>query len=281
MKNRILTSLSIVFPSLLIFTGCGTNQSNFTVLGAELTPQGGSIVIAGSTTVAPIAQVLADSFMETHPGYRIEVQSMGTGAGMTAAIEGVADIGLASRDLNPDELEYLDFVTFAIDGIAVVVNQSNPVEDLSFDEIQGIFLGEITNWSQVGGADADIIVVSREAGSGARGSFESLAGVTDEVYYMLIGVGSNSTVTHIEQNRHAIGYVTYSIVETRSVNSVSVGGVAFSSESALSGDYPFAIGFHMAFDIEGVSPETQIFLDWVMSPAGQAVVAEAEYVPVQ
>lgn len=244
------------------------------------TTGGGNIIVAGSTTVAPIAQALADAFMATYSQYNIEVQSMGTGAGMTAAIEGVADIGLASRNLNADELTSLDFSTFAIDGLAVVVHNSNPVTNLTFEEIQGIFLGEITNWSEVGGNNADIIVVSRESGSGARGAFESMAGVADDVMYSLVGTGSNGVLTSVEQNQHAIGYVTYGLIAGRNVSALSVDGTPFSGAAAADGSYPFAIGFHMAFQLAGVSTQTQTFLDWVMSPAGQAIVAAEEYVPV-
>ena len=247
---------------------------------AEEVSTGGDIVVAGSTTVAPVAQALADAFMASYPQYNIEVQSMGTGAGMTAAIEGVADIGLASRNLNADELVYLDFITFAVDGLAVIVNEANPVENLSLEEIRQIFLGEITNWSEVGGENAEIIVVSRESGSGARGSFESLADIADEVAYSLVGTGSNGVLTSVEQNVNAIGYVTFGLIAGRNVSDVSVDGVPFSGAAAIDGSYPFAIGFHMAFQSAGVSEQTQTFLHWVMSAAGQAVVEAQEYVPV-
>ena len=246
---------------------------------ADPVSSGGDIVVAGSTTVAPVAQALADAFMATHPGYNVEVQSMGTGAGMTAAIEGVADIGLASRNLNDDELATLGFITFAIDGLAVVTHESNPISNLSFDDIRGIFLGEITNWSEVDGNDAEIIVISRESGSGARGGFESMADVADEVMYSLIGTGSNGVLTSVEQNVNAIGYVTYGLIAGRGVSAVSVDGIPFSGAAAADGTYPFAIGFHMAFQSAGVNEQTQTFLDWVMSPQGQAIVAAEEYVP--
>ncbi|MCL1924869.1 MAG: substrate-binding domain-containing protein [Defluviitaleaceae bacterium] len=109
---------------------------------------GGTIIVAGSTTVAPIAQELADAFMEAHPSYIVEVQSMGTGAGMTAAIEGTADVGLASRNLNEAELETLGFVTFAIDGLAIIVNEDNELSNLTFEQVQTIFRGEVTEWSE-------------------------------------------------------------------------------------------------------------------------------------
>jgi len=282
-----LMGLVALFVFALVLSGCsgdsnnaGANQpSTVGTTVANSAGTGGSIVVAGSTTVAPVAQALADAFVASYPQYSIEVQSMGTGAGMTAAMEGVADIGLASRNLNADELVTLDFVTFAIDGLAVVTHASNPVSNLSFDQVRGVFLGEITNWSEVGGDNAEIIVISRESGSGARGGFESMADVADEVAYSLIGTGSNGVLTSVEQNANAIGYVTYGLIAGRNVSAVSVDGILFSGAAAADGTYPFAIGFHMAFQLAGVSAQTQSFLNWVMSPAGQAVVAAEEYVP--
>jgi len=306
MKKSIVKILAMTMLSILVLSlmGCGSHgeadapaQAPETTTAAATpapaaTPEataepaaeepvnaGGDIVVAGSTTVAPVAQALADVFMVSYPQYNIEVQSMGTGAGMTAAIEGVADIGLASRNLNADELTTLDFITFAIDGLAVITHESNPVSDISFDDIRGIFLGEITNWAEVGGNDAEIIVVSRESGSGARGGFESMADIADEVAYSLIGTGSNGVLTSVEQNVNAIGYVTYGLIAGRGVSAVSVDGIPFSGAAAADGTYPFAIGFHMAFQLAGVNEQTQTFLDWVMSPAGQAVVEAEEYVP--
>ena len=290
MKKSIIKVFAAAMLSAFVFalTGCGGNgeAAADTPTPANTSPAddsvnaGGDIVVAGSTTVAPVAQALADAFMASNPQYNVEVQSMGTGAGMTAAIEGVADIGLASRNLNADELAELGFITFAIDGLAVITHESNPVSNLSFDDIRGIFLGEITNWSDVGGNDAGIIVVSRESGSGARGGFEGMADVADEVAYSLIGTGSNGVLTSVEQNVNAIGYVTYGLIAGRSVSAVSVDGISFSGAAAADGTYPFAIGFHMAFQLAGVNEQTQTFLDWVMSLDGQDIVQAEEYVPV-
>ena len=272
MKNKL--TLLMVACGLLLLTACGT-QVNAGGVTAE-----NRIVVAGSTTVAPLAQALADAFMATHPTYDVEVQSMGTGAGMTATTEGVADIGLASRLLNPDELANLAYATFAIDGIAIAVHPDNQVADLSFDQLQQIFLGQITNWSQVGGVDQPIFVISREDGSGARSAFEDMLGVSHEVDYILIGIGSNGVLSSVEQIPQSIAYATVGLVEERAVSAVSVNGVAFSMESAMEGMYPFAIGFHMAFLHTGVSPAAQTFLNWVMGPEGQRVVLDNEYVPV-
>ena len=125
----------------------------------------------------------------------------------------------------------------------------------------------------------DVLVISREAGSGARGAFEEMAEVEDIVAYSQIGVGSNGVLTTVEQNPSAIGYVTYGLIGGRGVRAVPVDGVPFSGAAALDGSYPFAIGFHMAYHLEDVSDEARTFIDWVSSPAGQAVVAAQEYVP--
>ena len=278
---KSICTTATVLAMALVLAACGSSDGGTTVQAQGVPASNNNIVVAGSTTVAPIAQSLADAFMATYSQYNVEVQSMGTGAGMTAAIEGVADIGLASRNLNADELTALGYETFAIDGLAVIVHYSNPITNLSFDDIRGIFLGDITNWAEVGGDSGEIIVVSRESGSGARGAFESMADVVDDVFYSLIGTGSNGVLTSVEQNSNAIGYVTYGLIADRNVSSVAVDGTVFSGEAAANGSYPFAIGFHMAFQLAGVNDATQSFLNWVMSPAGQAVVAAEEYVPVR
>ena len=125
----------------------------------------------------------------------------------------------------------------------------------------------------------DVLVISREAGSGARGAFEEMADVQDIVSYSQIGVGSNGVLTTVEQNPSAIGYVTYGLIGGRGVRAIPVDGVPFSGAAALDGSYPFAIGFHMAYHLEDISEAARTFIDWVASPAGQAVVTNNEYVP--
>lgn len=275
--KKSLTAATL-FASLAMLTACGDNSGTQAQAAQSAANM---ITIAGSTTVAPVTQALADAFVASHPAYEVEVQTMGTGAGMTATREGIADIGLASRHLTADELTELSYQTFAIDGIAVVVNRDNTsVTNLSFEDVQAIFLGEITNWSQVGGEDQNIIVVSREAGSGARGAFEDLANIADQVAYDLIGTGSNGVLTSVEASQWAIGYVTYGLIAERGVSALSIENQPFSGAAALSGDYPFAIGFHMAYQSAAISEAARTFLDWVMSPAGQAVVSEQDYVAV-
>src|SRR5690625_816460 len=133
----------------------------------------GAITMAGSTSVQPLSEELAAAFMEIHPDSRLEVSGGGSGAGVTAAQENAADFGAASREIKEDETGIDEYV-IAIDGIAIVVHPDNPVSDLALEDITDIFNGDITNWSEVGGDDADIVVVSREDGSGTRGAFTDI-----------------------------------------------------------------------------------------------------------
>jgi len=274
--------LTICCLALTILSACKSENARDT---------DNSVTVAGSTTVTPVMRALSDAFME-QTGTRIEVQELGTSAGINATLQGISDIAMASRAVSESELEQgIIPIPIAIDGIAIVVHPTNPVTDLTADQIRSIFLGEITNWSQVGGNDANITVVSREEGSGIRGSFEgfidlSIQTMVNGEYINISGIsrtaiiqqGTGAIINHVSSNINAIGYITAGIA-TDAVTAISVDGVPLSEEAIRGGAYAFANTFYIGVR-ESVAGNAQEFIDFIISPAGQDVVSTTGYVRI-
>ncbi len=279
MKKRISMAIVILLMVSLL-AGCAGND------GPAISESGvlsGTLSIAGSTTVAPPAQDLADAFEAVYPETRIDVQGIGSSAGMKMLNEGGAEIGMASRELKQKELDWgLEPVAIAYDGIAIVIHPSNVVSDLTKEEIQKIFMGEVTNWSEVGGANEEILVVSREDGSGTRGAFEEILGLEGDEGSMvdesaLIAEGNGAVKANIASKSQAIGYMSLGIVD-ETVKAVLVDSAEATVANIKSGVYGVSRPLNMATKGEKSELE-KIFLDFVMSPEGQKIVAE-HYIPV-
>jgi phosphate transport system substrate-binding protein len=274
-KKRVSVLLVIVM-AVLLFAGCATESAG----GAALS---GTLSVAGSTTVAPPAQALADAFEARYPETRIDVQGIGSSAGMKMLNEGGCEIGMASRELKQKELDWgLEPIAIAYDGIAVVVHPSNGVSDLTKEEIQKIFMGEIKNWSEVGGANEEILVVSREDGSGTRGAFEEILKLEGDegsmvVESALIAEGNGAVKANIASKSQAIGYISLGIVD-ETVKALQVEGAEVTVANIKSGAYGVSRPLNMATNGE-MSELAKIYLDFVMSPEGQKIVAE-HYIPV-
>ncbi|MCD8050758.1 MAG: phosphate ABC transporter substrate-binding protein [Clostridiales bacterium] len=226
----------------------------------------GSVSTNGSTSMEKVMSILIEAFEEQYPNVTVTYDATGSGSGITAAIEGSADIGLASRDLKEDETGLTAYVV-ALDGIAVIVNPSNGVEDLSLEQIAGLFNGTITNWSEVGGEDMEVAVIGREAGSGTRDGFESVVGVEDACVYDQELTSTGAVITAVAQNQYAIGYASLSeAAEDESVKMVTVDGVAASEETVKDGTYSIQRDFNMVVnDSTTLSDAAQAFLDFCLS----------------
>ena len=251
----------------------------------------GQLQLAGSTTVQPLAEVLAESFMDINADVSIDVQGGGSSVGVTAAGEGTVDIGMSSRAIKDSEFEVfpdLQVFTIAYDGIAVVVNSGVELPTLSIDEVRAIFSGAITNFSDVGGTDAPITIVSREEGSGTRAAFEDLvmkykdnAGekVIDLITEAALLQQSNGQVrTIIAETPNTIGYLSFGFLDD-SVTGVPIDDVAPSIDNVLNGSYPIFRPLNMETGGEP-SDLAKTFLDFILSADGQAIVAE-DYIPVE
>lgn len=277
-----LSLLLVILLAVTLFAGCAKEEAA-SAANASGSGLSGTLSVAGSTTVAPPAQDLADAFEAMHPESRIDVQGIGSSAGMKMLNEGGADIGMASRQLKQKELDWgLEPIAIAYDGIAVVVNPANEVAELTKDQIQKIFMGEIANWSEVGGADEEILVVSREDGSGTRGAFEEILDLEGDegslvVENALIAEGNGAVKANIASKSQAIGYISLGIVD-ETVKTVKVDGAEATVENIKSGAYSVSRPLNMATKGE-MSELAKAFLDFVMSPEGQKIVAD-HYIPV-
>ena len=228
------------------------------------------VIAAGSTSVQPFAEVLAEDYMRIHPGVNVDVQGGGSAAGIMAASSGTAQIGMSSRDLSGDELK-LWHVEIARDGLALIVNPKNPVGKLSVSQVRAIYAGNVTNWKDVGGANRKIHVVTREDGSGTRGAFESMVMEKIRIATRSIVQDSNGAVRQvIADDRDAIGFISLGLVD-ESVKSVELDGVFATRENVINGTYRLSRPFLFVSKSE---PEGQAkqFIDFVLSDDGRKIL---------
>ncbi len=260
----------------LFFVGCGGQSSG------EL-----SISVVGSTSVAPLAEYEAENFLRVNKEIEIAVQSVGSSAGIKAAMDGTADIGMSSRNLKDEEKEGLKEFVVALDGIAVVVHPTNKIKDISKEQLLAIFQGKIRNWKEIGGKDAPIVVISREEGSGTRGAFEEMTGLeiekNDKKYTNLysraiITDGNGSVKQNVALKENGIGYISVGSVDD-SVKSIAIDGILPTDENIKDGEYLISRPF-ILLTKGNPSPEAQIFIDYVLSPEGQQIVKEHFYITV-
>jgi phosphate transport system substrate-binding protein len=245
----------------------------------------GQIQLAGSTTVQPLAEVLAEAFMGFNPDLMIEVQGGGSSVGVTSAGEGTVDIGNASRNIKDSEFETfpeLQVFTIAYDGIAIVTNPDLELPTLSIEQVQGIFSGEITNYADVGGPDAEIVVVSREEGSGTRAAFEELVMEVNDSEAVITETAllqqSNGQVrTTVSTTPDAIGFLSFGFLD-ESINAVPIDDIAPTVDNVKNGSYSIFRPLNMLTN--GAPTElAQAFLDYILSAMGQEIVAE-DYITV-
>lgn len=239
----------------------------------------GSITIAGSTSVAPIADVLAEEFMALYRNVQIHVQSSGSSAGILAAQEKTADIGMSSRELKPEEKNIHEIV-IAMDGIVMIVNNSNTASDLTIAQVRKIYTGDIKNWNEVGGKNVPIVVVTRETGSGTRGAFEEIVMNKQEISAGAIVQNSTGAVkTAVQNDPNAIGYISLAALDSH-VKDIAIEGVRGSIPTIQDGSYKIARPFLF---LTNQVPEglVKAFIDYVLSEEGQVLAEEEGLVPVR
>ena len=293
-KRRItmkkLFSLALAAAmALSMLTGCGGNSNDANDANgsdaqgsqAGQTEQlSGVVNTNGSTSMEKVMQVLIEAFQEQQPNVTVNYTGSGSGAGVTSAIDGTADLGLASRALKSEEEgKGAQAHIVALDGVAIVVNPENTVEDLTVDQIAQIFKGEITNWKDLGGADEEIAVYGREAGSGTRGAFEELVGVEDACKYLNEYSSTGDVIGNVASNPSAIGYASLSAVSDN-VKAVKVNGVDCTEATVQDGTYEIQRPFVMITkDGTQLSDAAQAFLDFAMSADAASLIAQAGAVP--
>ena len=247
-------------------TACGGSASSSASTAASSAAASnaalsGNVAAGGSTSMKNVIAALTEGFAEVEPGVTVSYDPTGSGAGITGAADKTLDIGLSSRALKDDEKADVEGTTIALDGIAIIVNNASKVEDLTVDQLKQMFTGEITNWSEVGGDDGEIVLIGREAGSGTRDGFESIVDVKDSCKYAQELTATGAVISAVEANPLAIGYASLSAVGD-TVKMVTVGGVECSEETVKDGSYevqrPFVFVTNKSV---ALSEQAQAFFD--------------------
>lgn len=281
-KRSAILIVSMLLVAVLIAACSGAGTPGAPV--AENATDNSTVTVSGSTTVQPLAEKLAEAFMTENTGIRIDVQGGGSSVGVKAAGQGTSDIGMASREIKDSEIaEFpnLEIFVIARDGIAIVAHPDTPVSDLSIEQVRDIFSGKITNWKDLGGEDQNIIIVSREEGSGTRSAFEEMVMGEDALIAAtaILQPSNGSIRTTISTTPYSIGYLSFGYLD-ETVKTISIGGVAPTEPNAADGSYPIVRPLNMLTNGEPAGA-VKAFLDFILSEAGQKLVVEDGYIPVK
>ena len=289
--KKIISIALIAVLALALLAGCGSSAAPVATTApaadsaapaseapAELS---GTVATDGSTSMEKVIGALGEAFMEQNKGVTFTYNPTGSGSGITAVGEGRCDIGLSSRALKDDEkASGLKETILALDGIAVIVNPANPVSDLDVETIAKIYTGEITNWKEVGGNDAEIVLIGREAGSGTRDGFESITDTKDSCKYRQELTSTGDVITTVSTNPDAIGYASLAALKDN-VKALTVGGIAPTEDTVKDGSYviqrPFVL---VTKDGAELSAAAQAFFDYATSADAADLIAAAGAVAV-
>ena len=292
MKNKITKTLGILAAATLLmgsFAGCGNSAStegneasNDTTAEASADDKdaeslSGTISLAGSTSMEKVCESLMEGFMEKYPDITVTTEYTGSGAGLEALAAGSIDIGNSSRHVKEEESSNgLVENVIALDGIAVIVDVANSTVELTSDQLAQIYKGELTNWSELGGADEAIVVIGRESGSGTRDAFEELLEVADECKYAQELDSTGAVLAKVASTPGAIGYVSLDVVDD-TVNTIVLDGSAPTEEEILAGNYKLSRPFVMATkgEISNQSDLVQTWFDYINSAEGQEIIKGA------
>ena len=282
MKKIMAFALTAVM-ALALLAGCGNQTNNDNANnGGDSADNGGAAAVSGtvstdgSTSMEKVIGALSESYMAANKDVTVNYNPTGSGAGITAVQEGTCDIGLSSRALKDEEKAAgLQETVLAYDGIAIIVHPDNPVSDLTLEQIAQLYTGEITNWKDVGGNDAQVVLIGREAASGTRDGFESITGTKDKCQYRQELTSTGDVITTVSQNPDAIGYASLASIKD-SVKALNVDGVTPSEASVKDGSYKVQRPFVLV-TVEGkaLSAAAQSFFDYATSADAADIVAKA------
>ena len=282
MKKIMAFALTAVM-ALALLAGCGNQTDNDNANnGGDSADNGGAAAVSGtvstdgSTSMEKVIGALSESYMAANKDVTVNYNPTGSGAGITAVQEGTCDIGLSSRALKDEEKAAgLQETVLAYDGIAIIVHPDNPVSDLTLEQIAQLYTGEITNWKDVGGNDAQVVLIGREAASGTRDGFESITGTKDKCQYRQELTSTGDVITTVSQNPDAIGYASLASIKD-SVKALNVDGVTPSEASVKDGSYKVQRPFVLV-TVEGkaLSSAAQSFFDYATSADVADIIAKA------
>ena len=279
--KKLISLVLAALMALTLFAACGKSDNGGSTANNDNAEVTGTVSTDGSTSMEKVIMSLGEAFQADNKGITVDYNPTGSGSGITAVSEGRCDIGLASRALKDDEkASGLKETVLALDGIAIIVNPENKVSDLSIEQIAKIYTGEITNWKDVGGDDAEIVLIGREAGSGTRDGFESITDTKDACKYRQELTSTGDVITTVAGNPNVIGYASLASVKD-TVKALSVGGVAPTEATVSDGSYavqrPFVL---VTKDGTELSAAAQKFFDYATSAAAADVISAAGAVPV-
>ena len=277
MKRKIVGLMLTLSMMAGCLTGCGGTTEQTSETTVQLS---GTVATDGSTSMEKVIGALGEVFMDENSGVTFTYNPTGSGSGIASVEGGMCDIGLSSRHLKDEEKSKgLKETVLALDGIAVVVNTANGIEDLTMEQIADIYTGKITNWSKVGGKDGEIVVIGREAGSGTRDGFESITGTEEKCKLKQELTSTGDVMATVKSNENAIGYVSLASVDN-SIKVLSVGGVLPSASTVLDGTYVIQRPFVLVTK-EGatLSKQAQAFYDYALSEDAKEVITNAGVVP--
>ncbi|MDY5334540.1 MAG: phosphate ABC transporter substrate-binding protein [Vescimonas sp.] len=280
MKKTIALILTALLALSLV--ACGSeSKTDDTKTDDQPAALTGTVSTDGSTSMEKIIGALSESFMAQNSGVTVNYNPTGSGSGITAVQEGTCDIGLSSRALKDEEKSAgLKETVLAYDGIAIIVHPDNPVSDLSVEQIAKLYTGEITNWKDVGGNDAEVVLIGREAASGTRDGFESITGTKDKCQYRQEVTSTGDVITAVSQNPDAIGYASLASIKD-SVKALNVDGMTPSEATVKDGSYkvqrPFVL---VTMEGKELSPAAQAFFDYAISSDAASIIAKAGAVAV-
>lgn len=293
MKKLISAALAASF-ACVAFAGCGSSAASSSAAPASAAPAAsapaataapaatelsGKVTTGGSTSMEKVIGALQEAFMEQNSGVDVTYDPTGSGAGITGAQEGSLDIGLSSRALKDGETG-VSATVIALDGIGIIVNNANTVEDLTTDQIAAIATGEVTNWKEVGGPDAEIVMIGREAGSGTRDGFESILKVSDKCKYAQELTATGAVIAAVQANENAIGYASLAALDD-SVKALKVNGIACTEETVKDGSYTVQRPFvFVTKDGAEQTPAVKAFIDFATSADAASLISNAGAVPV-
>jgi phosphate transport system substrate-binding protein len=278
LTRRTLLGLLVLVLSAIL-SACGNNQTDGEESSNEVSA---TVSVSGSTSVGPLAEKIAAKFTE-ESNIKVEINQIGSSAGITNALSGVSEIGMSSRDLKEEEkASGLVETIIAYDGIVVVTHPTNKVKDLTIEQVKDVFTGKVTNWKELGGDDMEIVVVSREDGSGSRDAFQEIVGYSsgELVRSSIIASGNGNIKTTVAGNKHAVGFISFEYIDD-SISTIDINGVEATAENVLQKKYSLSRPFLFVHKEEQLTDAGRQYIDYILSPDGQAIVAETGAIPIK
>lgn len=278
--KKIMKTVLAAALAVGMLSGCGSTGGDTARQTAAPSGTQATVSTDGSTSMEKVIGYLSEAYMDENKNVKVTYNPTGSGSGIQAVSEGRCDIGLSSRDLKDDEKQNLEETVVAIDGIAIIVNPENTVEDLSVEQIGKIYTGEITNWKEVGGEDKPIVPIGREAASGTRDGFESITGTKDKCKYSQELTSTGDVIQTVSGNPNAIGYASLAAVKD-TIKVLSVEGVRPSKETIQDKTYKIQRNFVLVTRKgTALSADAQKFFDFATSSAADSLIEKAGAIPV-